>query len=184
MRRITSLLALVSIVFTLTACGAASQDAAVPTQSQGDSTVTTPPTQPTQPSYPRLGNAPDYSWIAGRVTFTRIQGGCIYVITDQAAIDAAIATPNPNSGISGPIVSTAVKNDTSPPLRDMTPQTGPMPTQPPGVRFLASGPGWDPNATKDGDYVLLFGRLAGPGDAQEMCPGGTGYVVDKMQLNP
>ena len=139
----------------------------------------------TTPSYPKVGHAPDYSWIAGRVTFTKIQGGCTYIITDQSAIDAALATPDPNAGISGPIVSTAVKGDTSPPLTEITPQTGPMPTQPPGDRFVASGPGWDPNKTKDGDYVVLTGRLAGPGDAQEMCPGGTGYVADTMMMmNP
>lgn len=135
-------------------------------------------------TYPKTGHAPDYSWIAGRVTFTKIQGGCIYIVTDAAAIQASQATPQASSTITGPIVGTAVRSDTSPPLRDITPQTGPQPTQPPGDRFVASGPGWDESKTKDGDYVVLFGRLAGQGDAQEMCPGGTGYVVDRMQMNP
>jgi hypothetical protein len=173
MRRIRTLLAFGSLML-LTACGAGPE--ATPTTAQGGPTMTT------QPSYSKVGHAPDYSWIGGRVTFTKIQGGCTYIITDQSAIDAALATPPPGGGITGPVVSTAVRSDTSPPLRDITPQTGPPPTQPPGDRFVASGPGWDPSKTKDGDYVLLFGHLAGPGDAQEICPGGTGYVVDRMEV--
>ncbi len=173
MRRTISLLALVLALFTLTACGTGS-GATPTTQSQGGPTMTI--------SGPKVGNAPDYSWIAGRVTYTKIQGGCTYIITDQSAIDAAVATPPTGSTITGPFVGTAVSHDTSPPLRDITPQTGPPPTQPPGVRFVASGPGWDPSKVKDGDYVTLFGRLAGPGDAQEICPGGTGYVVDRMEI--
>ena len=33
-------------------------------------------------AYPPRGHAPDFSWIAGQVVFTRIQGGCIYVSYD------------------------------------------------------------------------------------------------------
>lgn len=174
MRRIICFLALAFTILLLSACGAGLD--ATPTQPQGGTNMTATPT------YPKVGRAPDYSWIAGRVTYTKIQGGCTYIVTDQTAIDAALGTPQISGGISGPIVSTAVAGDISPPLRDITPQTGPPPTQPPGVRFVASGPGWDPTNTKDGDYVLLFGRLAGPGDPQEICPGGTGYVVDTMQI--
>jgi hypothetical protein len=29
-----------------------------------------------------VGHAPDYSWVAGQVVFTRIQGGCVFVRTD------------------------------------------------------------------------------------------------------
>jgi hypothetical protein len=37
----------------------------------------------TSPSgYPKSGNAPDYSWVAGQVVVTRIQGGCTFVQTD------------------------------------------------------------------------------------------------------
>ena len=135
-------------------------------------------------SFPRTGHAPDYSWVAGRVTFTRIQSGCLNVLTDPAEI-AAIESPGPTStpGITGPIVGTAERSDTSPPLREITPHVGPMPTQPPGTRFVPGGPGWDPEQYKDGDYVIMFGRLAGTGDAIEMCPGGTHYVVDSVRLN-
>ncbi|MEO8286738.1 MAG: hypothetical protein ABI670_09920 [Chloroflexota bacterium] len=186
-RHIMNIAALAFAMVLLAACGTATLESTptigtgasdTPTTAQGEATMTT------QPSYPKVGNASDYSWIAGRVTYTKIQGGCTYIITDQATIDASLATPNPNGTITGPIVGGAAQSDTSPPLRDITPQTGPPPTQPPGVKFVASGPGWDQTKTRDGDYVLLFGRLAGPGDVQEMCPGGTAYVVDRMELNP
>ena len=62
MRHIRSLSALVAAIFLLTACGAGTE--ATPTTAQGGPTMTT------QPSYPKVGHAPDYSWIAGRVTFT------------------------------------------------------------------------------------------------------------------
>jgi hypothetical protein len=132
-------------------------------------------------SYPKMGHAPDYSWIAGQVQFTRIQGGCVYVRT------APIPTPNPaNQPSPGvPIVGTAVHSDTSPPLRDITPVVGPPTTpQPIGDSFVPNGPGWDEGKVKDGDYVVLLGRVAGPGDAYEMCPGGTPYIVDRVQSNP
>jgi hypothetical protein len=145
---------------------------------QGDATMTAPM------SYPKTGHADDYSWVAGRVTFTRIQGGCIFIFIDPAEI-AAIESPGPTStpGITGPTVGTAERSDTSPPLSEITPQVGPMPTQPPGTRFTPGGSGWDPAKYKDGDYVIMFGRLAGQGDTFEMCPGGTQYVVDSVRLN-
>lgn len=67
----------------------------------------------------------------------------------------------------------------------MTPQPPSAPSpEPPGDTFLPGGPAWDPSQLQDGDYVVLFGRLAGPGDPREVCPGGTPYVVEKVQLNP
>jgi hypothetical protein len=36
-------------------------------------------TQPPPSGYPKVGQAPDLSWIAGQVLFTRIQGGCVFV---------------------------------------------------------------------------------------------------------
>ncbi len=148
------------------------------TEAQGGATMTT------TSSYPKTGHAPDYSWVAGRVTFTRIQSGCIYVFIDPAEIQA-VESPPPTTtgGISGPIVGTAERSDTSPPLSQITPQVGPMPTQPPGTKFIPGGPGWDPQQYKDGDYVVMLGHLAGAGDPIEMCPGGTQYVADSVQLN-
>jgi hypothetical protein len=64
-------LALLATVF-LSACGGA--------PSQGDTQQVTPTPSPT--NYPRTGHAPDYSWVAGQVNFTRIQGGCVFVRTD------------------------------------------------------------------------------------------------------
>jgi hypothetical protein len=142
-------------------------------------------TQASPTGYPRTGHAPDYSWVAGRVTFTRIQSGCIYVFIDPDEV-RAIESPGPTStpGITGPIVGTAERSDTSPPLGEITPQVGPMPVGTPGTQILPGGPGWNPQQYNDGDYVVLFGRLAGPGDPLEMCPGGTHYVVDSVIPNP
>ncbi len=36
-------------------------------------------------TYPRMGHAADYSWIAGQVGFTRIQGGCTFIYYDNGA---------------------------------------------------------------------------------------------------
>jgi hypothetical protein len=181
MRRVMIVLVAVGVLLAVAGCsseGSAIQASLTPDAGQGGTAVTS------TRSFPKVGHAPDYNWIAGRVTYTKIQGGCTYIITDQSAIDAALAPTPTGNTVTGPFVGTAVKGDTSPPLRDITPQAGPPPTQPPGDRFVASGPGWDPSKTKDGDYVLLFGRLAGPGDPQEICPGGTGYVVDRMAVIP
>ncbi len=46
----------------------ASTSAATPAATPGGSNV-----------YPKTGHAPDYSWVAGQVAFTRIQGGCVFV---------------------------------------------------------------------------------------------------------
>jgi hypothetical protein len=139
-------------------------------------------------NYPKAGHAPDYSWVAGRVTFTKIQGGCVYVYTDPAEIAESEAPRTPATGGGQGVVEvgTAVHSDTSPPLRDITPGTGSQEqaTEPPSSRFVASGSGWDESKVKDGDYVVLFGRLARAGDPTEICPGGTGYVVDSWVANP
>ena len=136
--------------------------------------------------YPKLGHAADYSWIAGQVAFTQIQGGCIYIYVAGLPIEA-LPTPtavNP-VGSGSVVVGTAVRSDTSPPLRDITP-VQPSAETPQAITgaFVPGGPGWDPSKVKDGDYVVAFGRVAGPGDVREMCPGGTHYVVDRMQPNP
>lgn len=145
----------------------------------GDATMTPAGSSGT---YPRYGHAPDYSWVAGQVVFTQIQGGCVLVRTSQP--DATPTAGGSESGV--PQVGTAVRSDTSPPLSEMTPQPpGAMPEATPaeGASFVPGGDGWDLNAVKDGDNVVLFGRLAGAGDAKEMCPG-THYVVERVMLNP
>ena len=53
-----------------------------------------------------------------------------------------------------------------------------------GDSFVPGGAGWDPSKVKDGDYVVVFGHLAGPDEPHEMCPGGKPYVIDRMQPNP
>jgi hypothetical protein len=158
--------------------------------SEGNNSTPTPaPTvggNGTVSTFPKTGHAPDYSWIAGRVTFTKIQGGCVYIYTDPAEIEGyeVSLTPAPQGVQTGVTVGTAVRSDTSPPLRDITPQAGPQATQPPGSRFVASGDGWDESKVKDGDYVVLFGRPARQGEPTEICPGGTAYVVDRWVANP
>ncbi len=133
-------------------------------------------------NYPKLGHAPDYSWVAGWVSFTKIQGGCIYIRTDAPPTTQSI---QPTPGISGPFVGTAVRHDTSLPLRDITPVPFSMPT--PDVSrgvFVPGGTGWQQEQWKDGDYIVAFGHVAGPGDTIEMCPGGAQYVIDRVQANP
>ncbi len=41
-----------------------------------------PPSGSGSGAYPKLGHAPDYSWVAGQVLVTRIQGGCVFVKSD------------------------------------------------------------------------------------------------------
>ena len=177
----------------LTACGgnttltSVTATTTVPTSASssptgGPTVTTTVAATDNLANYPKLGHAPDYSWIAGWVSFTKIQGGCVYIRTDAPP---ATPDPSPPSGISGPIVSTAVKSDTSPPLRDITPQPPSIPT--PDVStglFIPGGAGWDESLWKDGDYVVAFGHVAGPDDIREMCPGGAQYVIEKVQANP
>lgn len=140
-----------------------------------------PSAEATQPgAYPKFGKAPDHSWIAGRVTFTEIQGGCTYLFAKE------VPTPVPEAAPTGMVVGTSVAHDTSPPLRDITPQPpgASQTSQPVGDVFVPNGPGWQAAQPKDGDMVVLFGRLLGPGDAREMCPGGTHYYVERVQANP
>lgn len=160
------------------------------THAPGDATMTptnpsgSVPTEPPSPqsgAYPRFGQAPDLSWVAGRVTFTAIQGSCVYIFAKEVATPSAA---EPTS--TGPVVGTSVANDTSPPLRDITPQPSGTAeaNQPVGDVFIPGGPGWDESQYKDGDMVVAFGRLLGPGDARVMCPGGTHYYVERVQPNP
>ncbi len=138
-------------------------------------------TEAAQPgSYPKFGKAPDYSWIAGRVTFTAIQGGCTYLFAREVPTPVASAAPT------GMVVGTSVAHDTSPPLRDITPQPPgtPQASQPVGDVFVPNGPGWQAAQPKDGDMVVLFGQLLGPDEPREMCPGGTHYYVERVQANP
>jgi hypothetical protein len=81
-------------------------------------------------------------------------------------------------------VGTASKGDVSPPLRDITPTPPAAVTPAEGDSFVPGGTGWDPSKVKDGDYVVVFGHLSGPGEPREMCPGGQPYIVDRLQLNP
>src|SRR5437879_4606168 len=93
--------------------------------------------------YPKMGHAPDYSWIAGQVAFTRIHEGCTYI--RPAAAPSQESTPQPNANTPGAaIVGTAVHGDTSPPLRDITPVQQPTQEEPVGDSFTPGGPGWDP----------------------------------------
>lgn len=85
--------------------------------------------------YPKDGHSPDYTWVAGQVAFTRIQGGCVFVRAGSES-------------------------------------------------FAPDGPGWDASRLKQGDYVVIFGHIAAPGEPHQLCPGGQPYIVDKMQLNP
>jgi hypothetical protein len=172
----------------LVACGSG-QDTGSTTPTPDDSSSITPgaivtmtPTiPPTLSTYPKFGHAPDYSWIAGQVAFTRIQGSCTYINTAPPEATPQESVPGPGT----PVVSTPVKADTSPPLRDITPVPPDTQTaQPVTSMFIPGGTGWDPSQFKNGDYVVAFGHIAGPGEPREMCPGGTSYVIDRVLLNP
>jgi hypothetical protein len=172
------------LLLVLAACGSPSAlttPTAAPPATAATASGGTPVT-PTTPGYPQYGHAPDYSWIAGKVVFTRIQGGCTYVFTNPPEVGEN-ATPQRGATAAGPFVGTAVAASTSPPLRDITPVVSQPTPQPPGDRFVPGGPGWD-RSVGDGTMVVLFGHLAGPGEPREVCPGGTTYIVDRWQANP
>src|SRR5947209_3902428 len=58
--------------------------------------------------YPKRGHAPDYSWVAGQVAFTQIQGGCIYVRTGP---ETGATQPPDQTAPGQVIVGTAVRSD-------------------------------------------------------------------------
>jgi hypothetical protein len=93
-----------------------------------------PPPTAVPGSYPKMGHAPDYSWVAGQVAYTKIQGGCTFIQANNEL-------------------------------------------------FIPGGPGWDASRVKNGDYVVIFGHLAGPNEPHEMCPGGRQYIIDRLQFN-
>lgn len=155
------------------------------TPTSSDSSASTPASfTPYAGTYPHMGHASDYSWIAGKVAFTKIQGSCVYIRTEESPAVASASIPTPG----GMIVGTAVSGSgsESQPLRDITPipPEGSASQGPIGPSFVPTGAGWNEAKVQDGDYVLLFGHVAGPGDPREMCPGGTPYVADTMQRNP
>jgi hypothetical protein len=120
------------------------------------------------------------------VTFTKIQGSWVYIFAKEVATPSAEPTTSAEPTPTGPVVGTSVANDTSPPLRDITPQPSGTAeaSQPIGDVFIPGGPGWDESQYSDGDMVVAFGRLLGPGDTRVMCPGGTHYYVERVQPNP
>lgn len=90
---------------------------------------------PTPAAYPKVGHAPDYSWVAGQLAFTRVQGSCIFLRAGNES-------------------------------------------------FVPGGPGWDNSKVKNGDYIVMFGHPAAPGEPYEICPGGRPYIIDRFLLNP
>ncbi|MBF6613641.1 MAG: hypothetical protein IVW55_10985 [Chloroflexi bacterium] len=186
-QRAVGLVTLIMLAFAMAACSA--DNFPTPTSGAGAGVTSTVigggATMTAQPqSYPKMGTAPDYSWIAGQVAFTRIQGGCVYIQTGATPAGAGDAAPTP-AGPGAVVVGTSVANDTSPPLRDITPVApSTAATQTSGSRFVPTGPGWDSSKVKNGDYVVAFGHVAGAGEPSVMCPGGTTYIVDSVQLHP
>lgn len=185
----------------LPSCGGSASPSPVtgdPTMTQSDSTPTpgssaaSPPSTPSTPAssstpppsgtYPKMGHAPDYSWIAGKVAITKIQSGCVYIRTEEPP---DVETP-PTPGPGGVVSSTAVNGSVSQPLRDITPSPPDNSASqgPKGPSFVPAGNGWDQSKVQDGEYVVLFGHPMGPNEPHEMCPGGTPYMTDSMQANP
>ncbi len=142
----------------------------------------------------RLGHAPDYSWIAGRIDLGNPPAGSravdrptlpprVFTASnlDPVVPPAPMPTPLPN----GAIVGTASHSDTSPPLRDIQPRPPIAECSPQaGYIFMPTGRGWDPSKVRDGQYVILYGHLAAPGEVAPMGDQGRVYVVDRMQVGP
>src|SRR5437762_2194314 len=102
-----------AVVVMLTGCNSAA-GSVTPSPTTGVNVEPTQ-TQGTQGTYPKFGHAPDYSWVAGQVAFTKIQGGCTYI---RSAPPEAASPSSEQPTPSGPIVGTAERSDVSPPLRD------------------------------------------------------------------
>ena len=112
------LLALVGAGLLLAGCSPAN-GAASPTAAP-EPTPTTPPPPPPSPSpaaptgtagsnapYPAFGHAPDFSWIAGQVDVTRIQGGCTYIRYDPGSTGGDQVFPDGDGWANTPPALTA-----------------------------------------------------------------------------
>ena len=143
----------------------------------------------------RLGHAGDYSWVAGRVAGLNVsaggplsdrpQGPAQVLANAAPVLYPPVVVEDPTPLPNGIIVGHAVHGDTSPPLRDIqprpiTPQCNPLAAE----VFLPTGHGWDASRVKDGDYVVLYGHLATPGEVSGMGDKGRPYVVDRMVVAP
>jgi hypothetical protein len=89
-------------------------------------------------AYPRFGHAADFSWIAGQVSITRIQGGCVFL----------------NYG-----------DNTN--------------VQPIGDGWAAAQ---NAGLVQQGQFVVVFGHMAGPNEPRPMCPS-PAYVIDRAMAN-
>lgn len=147
--------------------------------------------------YPKTGSAPDYSWVVGSVTDVSQwtgPGPMPMRPTLPPSIHAGpgpIFAPPPPEAMpitypNGVTVGRAVKGDVSPPLSSIQAQ----PASPPCSAiaadvFLPTGPVWEREKSKlkDGDYVVVFGHLATPGEVSALGDQGRPYVVDKLIVN-
>src|SRR4051812_38155350 len=154
-----------------------------------------PPVSTRPGIYPKTGHAPDYSWIAGRVSdVSALPGGPgplperpSYPPTVQTGPGPIYAPPRslPITYPNGVTVGTSDHSDTSPPLSSIVP-VPPLPecSQTAADTFQPTGPGWDNTRLHDGDYIVVFGHLARPGEPVPLGDRGRPYVVDLVQLNP
>jgi hypothetical protein len=146
--------------------------------------------------YPKTGTAADYSWIAGSVADLSMPSGSgpqpmrptfpPTVHTGPGPIfapPASLPTTYPN----GVTVGTAERSDTSPPLGSMPPvQAVPGCSAMAADSYMPLGPVWEREKArlKDGDYVVLFGHLAGPTETSAPTGDrGRPYVVDRLVVN-
>ena len=145
--------------------------------------------------YPKMGHALDYSWVAGRVSDVSLDRGGpgpvparpSYPPTIQAGPGPVFAPPRslPVTYPNGVTVGTAERSDTSPPLSSITPRP-PTPecSQMAADAFMPTGPGWNTSGLHDGDYVIVFGHLALPGETGVIGDRGRPYIVDRLLANP
>ncbi len=147
--------------------------------------------------YPKTGYAPDFSWVAGSVADVSPRTGPgplpmrpTLPPSIHAGPGPVFAPPPPEAMPitypNGVTVGRAVKGDVSPPLSSMSSLPGsPLCSAMAADVFLPTGPVWERERSKlkDGDYVVVFGHLATPGEVSTLGDQGRPYVVDKLIVN-
>lgn len=156
------------------------------------------PVSPKAGVYPKTGYAPDYSWVAGKLSDMSLAsvgpGPQPMRPTMPPSIHAGpgpIFAPPPPEAMpvtypNGVTVGRAVRGDISPPLSSMpaVPATPACSAMAADV-FLPSGPIWEKEKSKlkDGNFIVVFGHVATPGEASGSGDQGRPYIVDKVIVN-
>ena len=159
-------------------------------------TATAPSTSSRPGVYPKTGAAPDYSWVAGSVADLGTRSGPgpermgpTFPPTVHTGPGPIFAPPPslPTTYPNGVTVGTAARSDTSPPLASIPPsQPVPACSAMTADSFMPIGPVWEREKAKlkDGDFVVIFGHLASPGETSAPTGDrGRPYIVDRVVAN-